>query len=121
MSAQPLDTSGYRHYLRVRLGVNGPSGRLMRCQRKTGPGVYWKVRLETGEWVWPADLIQEHPGECVARCAECDMRFLCAKVEPLCPYCNEAMFGTQQRASEPGAINDLPTPRRQRLPREDSR
>lgn len=96
--------TGYRHLLRVRIGVHGPKGRLTKCARKDGTGFYWKVRLDSGEWVWPADLVIDGPGDGVARCAECEMRFMCTAVVPLCPGCDEQMFGTQQRAAEPGTL-----------------
>jgi hypothetical protein len=93
--------SGFKHLLRVRIGANGPTGRLLHIEKKDKSGWYWKVKLDSGEWVWPADLVQDGPGDCVGRCQDCGMRFLSQQPEPLCPSCSEAAFGTAQRAKEP--------------------
>lgn len=94
------DESGFKHLMRVRLGASGAKGRLLHCKRDT-PQAFWKVKLDTGEWAWPEDLIQDGPGEIVSRCAECGMRFMCERADVLCPSCDGKVFGTQQRASEP--------------------
>lgn len=104
MSPERLDESAFRRLMRVRLGKNGPRGRLMHCEKKDRSGWYWKVKLETGEWAWPADIHIDGPGELVARCQECRLPFLCKVIEPLCRYCDEAAFGTSQRADEPHHI-----------------
>lgn len=100
MSGQ-RDTNGYAHLLRVRIGANGPTGRLMRCEKKDRTGHYWKVKLDTGEWVWPADLHVDGNGPLVSTCRECRLPFLGNGIEGFCYRCDEELFGTQQRASEP--------------------
>lgn len=107
MTTRDRDESAYRHYTRVRIGITGPQGRLMRCAKKDGSGHYWKVRLDTGEWMWPADLILDGPGDRVAACAECGMRFMTTEPAVLCPGCDEKLFGTQQRAEEPDDIQGM--------------
>lgn len=101
--AQPRDTSGYRHGLRVRLGVTGPKGILLRCETKDGAGHYWKVRLQRGDWVWPDGCILEGPGDQVARCEACGLSFLTDQRGDglLCPVHDEEIFGTRARAAEP--------------------
>lgn len=101
MSRAPLDTSAFRHYMRVRMGVSGPTGRLLRCTKRDGGGTYWKVRLDSGEWVWPDRLVLDGPGDRVATCADCGLPFMTNSAEVLCPYCDEAAFGSKARAAEP--------------------
>lgn len=94
------DESGFRHLMRVRLGVNGAPGRLLHCEKKDKSGWYWKVKLDTGEWVWPEGLVIDGPGDLLATCQDCRLPFLCKVDAPLCPYCDEHAHGTQQRADE---------------------
>jgi hypothetical protein len=63
------DESGFRHRLRVRLGANGPLGRLLHIEKKDKSGWYWKVKLDSGEWVWPADLHVDGTGRARAATA----------------------------------------------------
>ena len=102
MSGARLDTSAFRHYLRVRLGVTGPKGRLLRCEKRDG-GSYWKVKLDSGEWVWPDGLIVDGPGDRVGTCGDCGLSFMSTGALALCPICDEAAFGTASRATEPAA------------------
>lgn len=97
------DQSAYRHGLRVRMGVSGPKGVLLRCERKDGSGFYWKVRLQSGEWVWPTGLILDGPGDQVAVCEQCTLPFMTTKVGDglLCAHCDEEIYGTRARAAEP--------------------
>jgi hypothetical protein len=106
MSGQ-RDTNGYRHGMRVRLGSHGPTGKLLHCEKKDKSGWYWKVKLDSGEWVWPGDLYIDGKGDIVARCQDCGLLFITATVEPLCHYCSEAAFGTTQRAQEPSDYHGL--------------
>jgi hypothetical protein len=101
MSRPKVDESAFRHYMRVRMGATGPTGRLLRCARRNGGGHYWKVHLDSGEWVWPDGLVIDGPGDRVAVCAECELPFMTKGDEPLCAYCDEKLFGTSVRASEP--------------------
>jgi len=98
-----MDTSGFRHGLRVRMGITGAKGILLHCERKDGTGRYWKVRLQTGEWVWPEGLILDGPGDQVAVCEQCALPFMTLKLGDglLCARCDEEMYGTRQRAAEP--------------------
>lgn len=98
----PLDTSVFRHYTRVRIGATGPKGRLLRCEKRDGSGSYWKVKLDSGEWVWPDDrMLIDGPGERIARCGDCELPFLTDGSSPLCPLCNEEAFGTRRRQVKP--------------------
>lgn len=92
-----LNTAAFQHYMRVRIGgAGGPLGRLMRCEKKDGSGHYWKVRLDTGEWVWPDAMVLDGPGHYVGHCAECELPMLMEQPNGvgLCRYCDESMFGT---------------------------
>jgi hypothetical protein len=88
------DESGFRHGLRVRIGAGGPKGQLLRCEKRHGSGHYWKVRLDTGPWVWPDDLILDGPGDHVERCMDCRLPFMGNVGELLCAPCQEDQFGT---------------------------
>jgi hypothetical protein len=100
--SRDTDVSAFRHLMRVRLGVKGPKGQLLRCSKREGGGTYWKVKLDSGEWVWPDGIIIDGPGDRVGTCAECGLPFMSpSPVPPICGVCDEKLFGTQQRASEP--------------------
>jgi hypothetical protein len=94
----PRDESGYRHLMRVRLGAHGAKGRLMRCTSKRTGKPFWKVKLDTGEWVWPEDLVQDGIGDCLTRCGDCGMRFLSNGQLPLCSVCAPSAFGVGRSA-----------------------
>lgn len=98
-----METSGFRHGLRVRMGVSGPKGMLLKCEKRDRSGHYWKVRLQSGEWVWPEGLILDGLGDRVAVCEECALPFMTDKVGDglLCTRCDETIFGTQAQADEP--------------------
>jgi hypothetical protein len=101
--AERMDTSGFHHGLRVRMGARGPKGMLLRCERRDGTGFYWKVRLNTGEWVWPEGLILEGPGTRVGVCEQCALPFMTDQTGDglLCPRCDEEIHGTRARAADP--------------------
>jgi len=101
MSPRTHDESGYRHYLRVRMGINGPKGRLLKCKKRDNSGTYWKVHLDDGKWVWPDGLVLDGPGDRVATCADCGIPFMSDGSSPLCPNCDESAFGTRARRSGP--------------------
>lgn len=88
MTRTKISESAFRHYVRVRMGVNGPKGRLMHCARRDGEGKFWKVRLDSGEWVWPDRLILDGPGTHVCVCSACELSFMSEQVnDVLCPIC----------------------------------
>lgn len=93
------DESGFRHNLRVRLGPTGPPGKLLHCERRDGSGKYWKVRLDSGAWVWPDGIVIDGRGNSVSRCLECRLEFLGDPGDLLCTPCQNERFGTtRQRA-----------------------
>jgi hypothetical protein len=94
------DESGFRHRLRVRLGANGPLGRLLKCEKKDKSGWYWKVKLDSGEWVWPADLHVDGQGALVQHCRECRLPFLGDGIKDFCYRCNEELFGVVPPVTE---------------------
>jgi hypothetical protein len=99
--ALEIPRSAFRHLLRVRIGATGPRGRLYKCTTRDGSRRYWKVKLASGAWVWPHGLIIDGLGDHVSTCAECESPFMSKRPEVLCSTCDELLFGTQQRASEP--------------------
>jgi hypothetical protein len=102
--SRTTDDPRFRHGLRVRVGgATGAKGMLLRCERRDGTGHYWKVRLQSGAWVWPDGLILDGVGDQVAVCEQCGLRFMTTKVGDglLCARCDEELFGTQTRAVEP--------------------
>lgn len=106
--ARRTTPSGYRHGLRVRMGSpSGPRGVLLECEsRQPGGGKYWKVRLQTGEWIWPTDaggLLVDGAGDAIGTCASCDLRFIlpAGSGELLCARCDHEQFGRdRERAAE---------------------
>jgi hypothetical protein len=96
-------TDAFRHGLRVRMGVTGPTGMLLQCEKKDGRGTYWKVRLQSGDWVWPEGLIVDGPGDQVAVCAQCTLPFMTTTRGDglVCARCDEEIFGTRARAAAP--------------------
>jgi hypothetical protein len=99
MSGQ-RDTNGYRHGMRVRLGSHGPTGKLLHCEKKDKSGWYWKVKLDSGEWVWPADLHIDGKGALVQHCRECRLPFLGDGIKDFCYRCDEEMFGVVPAVTE---------------------
>jgi hypothetical protein len=95
------DESSYRHYMRVRMGATGPKGRLLKCKKRDGSGYFWKVKLDSGEWVWPDGLVLDGPGDRVATCGDCGIAFMADGRSPLCPTCDESAFG------EPSEIRNI--------------
>jgi hypothetical protein len=107
MSGQ-RDTNGYRHGMRVRLGSHGPTGKLLHCEKKDKSGWYWKVKLDSGEWVWPADLHIDGKGDSsrAARTAGC--RFSPPpSASRSAPTATRPAHGTKQRAQEPSDYHGL--------------
>lgn len=103
-----LTHAGYRHGLRVRMGgPNGPHGVLLECESRRTHKKFWRVRLQgSGEWVWPEHLggiVVDGPGDAVAICASCGLRFIHRKTdgEVICARCDAEQFGTAVRTSEP--------------------
>jgi hypothetical protein len=90
--------SCFTHYARVLVGANRAPGRLMRCQSKRTGGEYWKVRLDSGEWLWPDNIILATPGERVATCELGGGRFLTDETGEglLCPKHDGETFGTAE-------------------------
>jgi hypothetical protein len=88
--------------------ADGPRGKLFHCQSKQSGRWYWRVRLESGDWVFPdqrGGIVVDGPGDAVSpHCADCDLPFVtrAGSGELVCTACNDAIFGTDQdRASDP--------------------
>lgn len=89
--------SCFVHRSKVLVGANRAPGRLMRCESKKPPhGEYWKVLLDSGEWLWPDNLILATPGANVAVCEMGGGRFLTDEHGDglLCPKHDGEVFGT---------------------------
>lgn len=100
------DESAYRHRARVRIGIDGPKGTLLKCLKKDNSGAfYWRIKLDgVGGWEWPdARMILDGPGDRVTTC-ECGLKFFSDGKSPLCSYCDALAFGTQARATEAGDL-----------------
>ena len=113
MTRDRVDESGYRHNLAVRVGVDGPKGRLLRCRKRDNSGHYWRIRLAdsspgaTSKWVWPDErMIVDSPGDVVGRCAECGLQYMTRGDSPLCPSHTDAAFGSQEQRAEDGGRFD---------------
>ena len=82
------------------VGANRAPGRLMRCESKNpGGGEYWKVLMDSGEWLWPDGIILDTsagPGAGVAVCEVCGARFTTQQRGDglLCRRCNDETFGS---------------------------
>jgi len=87
----------------MRVRINGEKGVLFRCDKRSGPGHYWKVRLLGGAWVWPDNLIVDGPGDEIGTCANCDLPFYrrAGSGELICARCEAEQFGSAVRATEP--------------------
>ncbi len=86
--------AGFRHGMRVRIArLDGPKGVLLRCERRDGGGFYWKVRLQSGEWIFPDNLIVDGRGDRVGVCGDCGLRFVNTGVELICDRCSAEVFG----------------------------
>lgn len=95
MSRAKVPESSFRHYMRVRIGVDGPKGRLLRCEKRDHSDFYWRIKLQSGEWVWPDErMILDGPGTHVVTCGDCEIRFMSDGRSPLCPSCDPKAFGT---------------------------
>jgi len=91
------DESAFRHGLRVRIGANGPKGKLFKCQGQRGP--FWKVKLQNGEWVWPDGIVIDGAGTHLQHCLDCRLPFMGDVGDLLCKPCQDDTFGTdEQRA-----------------------
>jgi hypothetical protein len=107
--------SGFRHGLRVRVGAR--KGVLLHCQGRTGDGYYWKIRLQSGLWVWPDDFAVDGPGTVLGdSCAQCGLPYYHRGEELICMPCGEASFGPASRVdAEPRRKFDkVPAHRRAR-------
>lgn len=100
------DDSGFRHRLRVRIGgIDGPKGRLYHCDGRQGK--FWKVRLDTGEWVWPDRLVVDGPGDHYNHaCLDCRLPFKGDVGDLLCQACQETVRGEEPVDSGHGIRSD---------------
>jgi hypothetical protein len=83
----------------MRVRVGGERGVLLHCEPRSGAARYWKVRLQTGQWVSPARLVVDGQGdELVPACGRCGLPFLRRPQsgELLCIYCDVELFGTER-------------------------
>jgi hypothetical protein len=65
---------------------DGVQGIVFRCRGQRGP--YFKVKLSTGEWVWPDQVIAESSGPYLRTCGECGIEFRSeAPNSYTCPNC----------------------------------
>jgi hypothetical protein len=83
----------FHHGDRVRLGgFEGKRGVVLRCQKRTGPGHYFKVKLDNGSWVWPDGAVVDSIGTYELTCSECAGLFRSnAITEVFCPNCERRM------------------------------
>jgi hypothetical protein len=104
--------SCFSHRSRVLVGANRAPGRLMRCESKQpGKGEYWKVLLDSGEWIWPDNIVLATPGERVGVCEMGEGRFMTDQQGDglLCPKHDEEAFGTaEDRAIDAADARLLP-------------
>jgi hypothetical protein len=78
------------HGLRVTIGHGGPAGVLLLCRGTSRD--YWKVKLDSGRWVWPDGAVVESSGVYTELCAECHLEFRTDTMnEPICPLCERRM------------------------------
>ena len=100
-------TSAFRHGMRVR--VQGAKGVLLECTpSRTSGRPYWKVRLQTGQWVWPDDLVVDGPGdERVEACASCGLPYYrrAGSGELICARCDVEQFGGATRDPPDGPFH----------------
>jgi hypothetical protein len=95
------DESAFRHGLRVRIGKDGPKGKLLHCEKRDGTGKYWKVRLNSGEWRWPDGIVIDGPGDHFAgHCLDCRLPFIGDSGDLLCRACQGEMFGETAERSQ---------------------
>lgn len=88
----------FGHRAKVLVGANRRPGRIMRCESKKTGGEYWKVLLDSGEWVWPENVILATPGATVATCEMGGGRFMTDEQGDglLCPRHTGEVFGTPE-------------------------
>jgi hypothetical protein len=86
------------HGYRVTLGHGGPAGVLNRCLSKTYLRYFWKVKLQSGAWVWPDGIVADSTGPCIARCVECELEYRGETPQSggLCPNCAHAQLARQR-------------------------
>jgi hypothetical protein len=93
-----MTPAGFRHGLRVRIGTARVPGVLLRCEKRDGSGSYWRVRLQSGAWLWPSEcgsLVVDGSGDAVATCQDCGLQFLTVDpTAPTCDRCQAEAFGT---------------------------
>jgi hypothetical protein len=101
MKADRFDPSmnGYR------VIQDGKRGALVRCFSRTKRVYYWRVKFDDGEWAWPARLIAESDGPCLARCVECEWLYWGETPQSggLCPNCAHAQQARQRPDYDPDA------------------
>jgi hypothetical protein len=103
VSARRFDAGMHRY--RVTIDHGGPAGVLLRCVSERTRGVYWKVKLDSGEWVWPDRVVAESTGPCIARCVECELDYRgdSPAAGGLCPNCVRALDRQYGPAHDRGA------------------
>jgi hypothetical protein len=101
--------AGFVHGLRVRVGND--KGVLLRCEPRAGDP-YWRIRLQTGEWLQPRDFIVDGPGDEVDDCAQCGLPCYHRVGDLLCQRCDVAAFGPSTRPLETATTRDDIGPRR---------
>jgi hypothetical protein len=93
--------AGFVNGLRVR--VDGVKGVLLRIERRTGQGHYWKIHLQTDKWIWPDDFAVDGPGdERHEACEQCRLPYYTSagSGEMLCRSCDWAGFGPTTRPAD---------------------
>jgi hypothetical protein len=81
---------------------------LLHCESRNGGGHYWRIRLTSGEWVWPDDTLAiDGPGGVLAAepCQSCELPFITVAGSPelICDRCSAEQFGTAARTDPPPA------------------
>lgn len=77
---------------RVQHRTSGTKGTVIKCRyRAPREGTYFRVRLVTGVWVWPEQVIAESEGPYLTTCIECaiGMRTKAPNGLGLCVNCAE--------------------------------
>lgn len=75
---------------------DGITGIVYSC--RGAKGLYLKVKLADGRWVWPGDVIAESSGRYLASCGECGIDYRTdAPNSHTCPNC----VGRERRSQRP--------------------
>lgn len=103
----------YLHLARVRLGQDGPEGRLMKCEPRGQKGTgahFWRIKLDDGRWVRAERFMHAGEGQYVRRCRECELDFPTDTAnEVMCPVCERHLDSGTARDPEPngGALRRI--------------